>query len=116
LRYFVRRDSAEADTGETVETDTVPPESAWRAPSQPAHHAPPAQPGFQPPPTQSYAYRSDGARPDPYQDTYPQPPLAEASQPAADQQSQIDEIRVRLREFRQAVRDLSENRTRRRYF
>jgi hypothetical protein len=42
--------------------------------------------------------------------------LAEASQPAADQQSQIDEIRVRLREFRQAVRDLSENRTRRRYF
>jgi len=116
LRYFVRRDSGEADTAEAVETDTVPPESAWRAPGQQAPHAPPAQPGFQPPPAQSYAYRSDGARPDPYQDTYPQPPLAEASQPAADQQSQIDEIRVRLREFRQAVRDLSENRTRRRYF
>jgi len=119
LRFFVRRDSGEADKGEAVDTDTVPPESAWRAPGQQARYAPPAapaQPGFQPPLAQSYAYRSDGARPDPYQDTYPQPPLAEASQPAADQQNQIDEIRVRLREFRQAVRDLSENRTRRRYF
>ncbi|MEZ2331321.1 Wzz/FepE/Etk N-terminal domain-containing protein [Mesorhizobium sp. RCC_202] len=119
LRYFVRRDSGEADTAEAAETDTVPPESAWRAPTQQARYAPPvapAQPGFQPAPAQSYAYRTDSARADPYETTYPQPPLAEASQSAADEQGQIDEIRARLREFRQSVRDLSESRTRRRYF
>ncbi|MER9233941.1 hypothetical protein NKI56_17875 [Mesorhizobium sp. M0622] len=35
---------------------------------------------------------------------------------AADQQSQIEEIRASLLEFREAVRELTENRTRRRYF
>ncbi|MER9865631.1 hypothetical protein NKJ35_00275 [Mesorhizobium sp. M0136] len=35
---------------------------------------------------------------------------------AADQQSQIEEIRASLREFRKAVRELTENRTHRRYF
>ncbi|MER8948912.1 hypothetical protein [Mesorhizobium sp. M0959] len=35
---------------------------------------------------------------------------------AADQQSQIEEIRASLREFREVVRELTENRTHRRYF
>ncbi|TIX36147.1 MAG: hypothetical protein E5V36_26105, partial [Mesorhizobium sp.] len=35
---------------------------------------------------------------------------------ATDQQSQIEEIRASLREFREAVGELTEDRTRRRYF
>ena len=35
---------------------------------------------------------------------------------AAEQQTQIDEIRASLREFREAVRELTESRSRRRYF
>ncbi|TGT57669.1 succinoglycan biosynthesis protein exop [Mesorhizobium sp. M00.F.Ca.ET.170.01.1.1] len=47
----------------------------------------------------------------------PRPPMADTSQALqADQQQQIDEIRASLREFREAVRELTESRSRRRYF
>ncbi len=42
----------------------------------------------------------------------PNPPR----EPDADQQTQIDEIRASLREFRDAVRELTESRSNRRYF
>lgn len=42
----------------------------------------------------------------------PNPP----QEPDADQQTQIDEIRDSLREFRDAVRELTESRSNRRYF
>ncbi|RUU14629.1 hypothetical protein EOD23_00190, partial [Mesorhizobium sp. USDA-HM6] len=73
----------------------------------------------------SYSYRPDDPRPaEPFDDTYsssaasshPQSPVAEARQSPDDQQSQVDELRASLREFREAVRDLTESRTRRRYF
>ncbi|TGV14269.1 hypothetical protein EN786_37105 [Mesorhizobium sp. M4B.F.Ca.ET.143.01.1.1] len=60
----------------------------------------------------------------PYEEQYPASPAAyhpqpqpagEARLPAADQ-GEIDDIRASLREFREAVRELTENRSRRRYF
>ncbi|WP_217578583.1 GumC family protein [Mesorhizobium sp. GbtcB19] len=124
LRYFVRREPAD-----TVDLDSVPPESAWRAPSREERYPraeTPARENFQPPYQQrySYSYRPDHSRSDPYEDHYPassasyhpQPPTAgEARQSPADQ-GEIDEIRASLREFREAVRELTENRSRRRYF
>ncbi|TPO03879.1 GumC family protein [Mesorhizobium sp. B1-1-5] len=135
VRYFVRREPAE-----TVDMDSVPPESAWRAPTL-GERYPRAQPSarenFRPPYEQgySYSYRPDHGRTDPYDDHYsasaasyhPRSPAAgEADQPSADrppadqppagQQGEIDEIRASLREFREAVRELTESRTRRRYF
>ncbi|TPN80516.1 succinoglycan biosynthesis protein exop [Mesorhizobium sp. CU2] len=113
LRYFVRRDSEDM-----VAADSVPPESAWQAPNREARYTEPvapAQQGFHPPPASSYAYPSNDARPDPYARPAPyEEPYAHTS--PADQQDQIDEIRASLREFREAVRDLTESRTRRRYF
>ncbi|CDX40714.1 Lipopolysaccharide biosynthesis protein [Mesorhizobium plurifarium] len=124
LRYFVRREPAE-----TVDLDTVPPESAWRAPTLEERY-PKAQTSarenFRPPYEQgySYSYRPDHARTDPYEDHYPaspasyhpQPPVpADARQSPADQ-GEIDDIRASLREFREAVRELTESRSRRRYF
>ena len=123
VRYFVRREPAE-----TVDMDSVPPESAWRAPTLEERHPraeTSARETFQPPYDQGYSYRPDHTRSDPYEDHYsaspasyhPQSPTTgEARQSPADQQGQIDEIRASLREFRQAVRELTESRTRRRYF
>ncbi|TPI68689.1 GumC family protein [Mesorhizobium sp. B2-8-9] len=130
VRYFVRREPAE-----TVDMDSVPPESAWRAPTLEERYPrvqPSARENFRQPYEQgySYSYRPDHGRTDPYDDHYsasaasyhPRSPAAgEADQPPADQspagqQGEIDEIRASLREFREAVRELTESRTRRRYF
>jgi uncharacterized protein involved in exopolysaccharide biosynthesis len=46
----------------------------------------------------------------------PQPPVAEEQPVPIGQQAQIDEIRASLHEFREAVRELTESRSRRRYF
>ena len=43
-------------------------------------------------------------------------PTVEARQCTTDQQSQVDELRASLCELREAVHDLTESRTRRRYF
>jgi hypothetical protein len=119
----VRREPAD-----TVDLDTVPPESAWRAPSREERYSraeAPARENVQPPYEQGYSYRPDHARSDPYEDHYPaspaayhpQPPaVGDARRPSADQQGEIDEIRASLREFREAVRELTESRSRRRYF
>lgn len=49
---------------------------------------------------------------------YPKDPLAGVPQvpSAADQHTQIDEIRASLREFHEAIRELAESRSQRRYF
>ena len=130
VRYFVRREPAE-----TVDMDSVPPESAWRAPTAKERSLrvqTSARENFQPPYEQgySYSYRPDHGRTDLYEDHYSasaasyhprSPATGEASQPSADQhhadqQGEIDEIRASLREFREAVRELTESRTGRRYF
>jgi hypothetical protein len=134
VRYFVRREPAE-----TVDMDTVPPESAWRAPTLEERYPraqTSARENFQPPYEQgySYSYRPDHGRTDPYEDhhsasaaPYPRSPAAgeagqlSAGQPSTDQpptyqQGEIDDIRASLREFREAVRELTESRSRRRYF
>ncbi|RUX33744.1 succinoglycan biosynthesis protein exop [Mesorhizobium sp. M2A.F.Ca.ET.042.01.1.1] len=122
LRYVVRREPAE-----TVDLDTVPPESAWRVPSREERYPgaePSARQNIQPPYGQGYSYRPAHGRTDPYEDRYsaspasydPQPPVpGDARQSSADQ-GEIDEIRASLREFREAVRELTESRSRRRYF
>ncbi|WP_192385577.1 GumC family protein [Mesorhizobium silamurunense] len=80
---------------------------------------------FEASPAQGYSYRPDSPRPagssdDAYSSSnassHLQPPVAEMREPSADQQGQVDELRASLREFREAVRDLTESRTRRRYF
>ncbi|RWB55365.1 GumC family protein [Mesorhizobium sp.] len=116
LRYLTQR-----GPGEAVDTGAVPGESARRAPMGEARSSrpeAPRRPDVQPPPAQgSYSYRPDYDRPDPHDDAYLQPPMAGARQsPEVDQQGQIDELRASLREFREAVRDLTESRSRRRYF
>ncbi|WP_434721261.1 Wzz/FepE/Etk N-terminal domain-containing protein [Mesorhizobium sp. RIZ17] len=135
VRYFVRREPAE-----TVDMDTVPPESAWRAPTLEERYPraqTSARENFQPPYEQgySYSYRPDHGRTDPYEDHHsasaaqyhPRSPAAgeagqlsagqpPTDQPPTDQQGEIDDIRASLREFREAVRELTESRTRRRYF
>ncbi|MDX8468572.1 GumC family protein [Mesorhizobium sp. VK23B] len=98
-------------------------------PSQSAgtRNAPVLERGLEPPPAQghSYSYRPHDPRPaSPSEDefssssapSHSQPPVAEMREPSADQQSQVDELRANLREFREAVRDLTESRSRRRYF
>ena len=72
---------------------------------------PPVQAGqVQPPP--AYPYPQPMA---PYagQTHYQQPPV---TADPAEQQTQVEEIRNSLREFREAVRELTESRSRRRYF
>ncbi|AZO32130.1 MULTISPECIES: GumC family protein [unclassified Mesorhizobium] len=90
-----------------------------------ARNAPPSNLGFGAPSQQTHTYSPDYPQPaGPSDDAYassaapshPQPPVAEARQAPDDQQSQVDELRASLREFREAVRDLTESRTRRRYF
>ena len=113
--------------------DTVPPESAWRAPTLEERYPraqTSARENFQPPYEQgySYSYRPDNGQT--HEDRYsasaaPYHPRSaaagEAGQPSAgqpldDQRGEIDDIRASLREFREAVRELTESRTRRRYF
>ena len=79
-----------------------------------APHAYEQQPGYaQPRQPADYAYsEAQPMRAAAEQWSSPQP--AEAA--ADDQQAQIDDIRAGLREFREAVRELTENRSRRRYF
>ncbi|MBZ9823611.1 GumC family protein [Mesorhizobium sp. CA4] len=124
VRYLMRREPAEM-----VDLDSVPPESAWRAPDREERYAgaeTQERTNFRPPYEQgySYSYRPDHGRTDPYEDhhsaspaSYDQqsPASGEIRQPAADQQGEIDEIRASLREFREAVRELTESRARR-YF
>ncbi|TIR22016.1 MAG: succinoglycan biosynthesis protein exop [Mesorhizobium sp.] len=124
LRYFARREPAE-----TVDLDTVPPESAWRAPSREERYPgaeTSARQNIQPPYEQgySYSYRPAHGRTDPYEDHYsaspasydPQPPVPGDARLSSADQGEIDEIRASLREFREAVRELTESRSRRRYF
>lgn len=125
VRYFVRREPAE-----TVDLDSVPPESVWRAPTLEERYprAQPARENVRPPYEQGYSnsYRQDHhGRTDLHEDHHsaspasysPQPPAGgEAGRPTADQRGEIDEIRASLREFREAVRELTESRARRRYF
>ena len=71
----------------------------------------------QPPSAQRFnSYQPDYEQPRSDEDAYTQPPMGEARQSPAGQQGQIDEIRASLREFREAVRELTESRSRRRYF
>lgn len=87
------------------------------------------QPDFRQEVPHAYPYEQHPAYAQPAQPAdyaYSQQPMPAASgqwsspQPAEtapdDQQAQIDDIRAGLREFREAVRELTENRSRRRYF
>jgi uncharacterized protein involved in exopolysaccharide biosynthesis len=81
------------------------------------HEAPPAyaqQPGYaQPTQPADYAYsQAQPLQAAPEKWSSPQP----AETAPDDQQAKIDDIRAGLREFREAVRELTENRSRRRYF
>ena len=96
-------------------------------PSQQAHYAQPApgywqpfppapvpQPYVQPMPAGMYP---QAYAPQPQQqpvNPQPQRPIAQSLQPA--EETPIEEIRASLREFRDAIRDLAESRSRRRYF
>ncbi|RWM26146.1 Wzz/FepE/Etk N-terminal domain-containing protein [Mesorhizobium sp.] len=115
LRYLAQR-----GPGEAVDTAPAPGESARRAPTQEAHSSHPQAPrqrDVQPPPAErSYSYQPDDERPDAHHDAYAQSPMAEEHPTSPDQQGQVDELRASLREFREAVRDLTESRSRRRYF
>ncbi|RWA65243.1 GumC family protein [Mesorhizobium sp.] len=114
LRNFMLRRS-----DEPIDADSDQPANVRNAPvSKRDFEAPPAQ-------AHPYSYPSDDPWPaEPFEDAYSssvasshsQPPVAEARQSPDDQQSQVDELRASLREFREAVRDLTESRTRRRYF
>jgi len=95
-------------------------------PQQPMYPAPHGQaygtqPGY--PPVQAGQMQPPTGYPQPMapyagQTQYRQPPVVAAPPVAnpAEQQTQVEEIRNSLREFREAVRELTENRSRRRYF
>jgi hypothetical protein len=98
-----------------------PPLPAHMMPQQPMYPAPHGQaygtqPGY--PPVQAGQMQPPTGYPQPMapyagQTQYRQPQVA--ANPA-EQQTQVEEIRNSLREFREAVRELTENRSRRRYF
>ncbi|UCI19240.1 succinoglycan biosynthesis protein exop [Mesorhizobium sp. B2-1-8] len=114
------------------------PSRSPRMPQQPTYPAPPlpsspyAQPlGYpgQPRSQTGHSYMQAEAGPYAAQMPYPPPPaptqsLAHPAAPHArplpveegGEQSSVEEIRASLREFREAVRELTESRTRRRYF
>jgi hypothetical protein len=87
----------------------------------------PQQPHWQQPPMNVYPY-PQGMQPGPYAPqpmhpqppVYAQPPVAEARRvptPVEEApQTPIEEIRASLREFRDAIKELSQQRSRRRYF
>lgn len=103
-----------------------PPLPAHMMPQQPMYPAPHGQaygtqPGY--PPVQAGQMQPPTGYPQPMapyagQTQYRQPPVVAAPPVAnpAEQQTQVEEIRNSLREFREAVRELTENRSRRRYF
>ncbi|CDX14330.1 Lipopolysaccharide biosynthesis protein [Mesorhizobium sp. ORS 3324] len=116
LRYLARRGPAEP-----AGTSAAATESARHATTPEARSSRPQAPqgrDVEPLPEQGYSYshQPDYERPGAHDDAYSQPPMAEERPTSPDQQGQIDEIRASLREFREAVRDLTESRTRRRYF
>ena len=78
------------------------------------------EPGYRPArfeqaPPAGYAYSSPMAQSG-GQGGYDRDQLPPQVPDAEDQQGQIDEIRESLREFREAVRELTESRSNRRYF
>jgi len=99
-------------------TQVAPQPFAYAYP--PAPQPQPAYPGWQPQPGMAYGY------PQPAQPAYPayapMPPQPAAypqearsmSQPAPREMSPLEEVRESLREFREAIRDLAEDRARRR--
>jgi uncharacterized protein involved in exopolysaccharide biosynthesis len=95
----------------------IPPQQAHYAQPAPGYWqpfppAPVPQPYVQPMPAYPQAYA-----PQPQQqpmNPQPQRPIAQSLQPA--EETPIEEIRASLREFRDAIRDLAESRSRRRYF
>lgn len=103
-----------------------PPLPAHMMPQPPMYPAPHGQaygtqPGY--PPVQAGQMQPPTGYPQPMapyagQTQYRQPPVVAAPPVAnpAEQQTQVEEIRNSLREFREAVRELTENRSRRRYF
>jgi succinoglycan biosynthesis transport protein ExoP len=82
------------------------PPAGYAPPYPPQHYAP--QPGYAQP---YYAQPMPGQQPQ-----APQQPQAAHPQAPVDAQSSIDEIRSSLREFREAIRELADSRSRRRYF
>lgn len=99
--------------------------AAYPQPAPPAYwpqppFAPMPQPYGQPAPVPGapYGYAMPVHQPPPMPPQAPQRPMAQSLQdaPPAEAQSPIEEIRSSLREFRDAIRDLAESRSRRRYF
>lgn len=84
---------------------------------QPLHQ--PQQPVYQawPQPAPApYGYPQPPMGPMPHRQDFAQPTMAAVDAAhRADNQSQLDEIRESLRDFREAVRELTESRSRRRY-
>jgi hypothetical protein len=78
---------------------------AWQMPQ---HAPPPVYPHAPPMPQQAYAQ--------PQQFSQQRPPEMQAMPAPAEETMPIEEIRASLREFRDAVRDLVDSRSRRRYF
>ncbi|MER8691957.1 Wzz/FepE/Etk N-terminal domain-containing protein [Mesorhizobium opportunistum] len=111
--------------GPPSRSPVMPPQANYPAPPLPSY--PPAPVGhpqmqpWQPPAGSPYAQAMApyaGPYPQPQPQTYPaQPPAEPRSQvEESAEQAPIEEIRASLREFREAVRELTESRARRRYF
>lgn len=107
----------------------APPHQAYAPPGYPAHMPQQVVYGVPHPQQQNgraqapvlYAWQPVGMGPAAMPQVAPEPLKPEASaiaekDIAAERQDQIEEIRDSLREFRAAVKDLTESRTRRRYF
>ncbi|TIT36456.1 MAG: succinoglycan biosynthesis protein exop [Mesorhizobium sp.] len=125
---------AEAGYGRQMASPSRSPLMSQQAiyPAPPLPSSPYAQPmGYplaQPRSQAGYPYTQPTAGPYAAQMSYPPPaPAQPPAHPAAPharpipveesgEQSSVEEIRASLREFREAVRELTENRTRRRYF
>ncbi|MFB9984242.1 Wzz/FepE/Etk N-terminal domain-containing protein [Mesorhizobium kowhaii] len=97
-----------------------PQAQPWQVPQQPGYPYPQPGPhaGQLPYPPQPASAPYPQQPTSPQQAAQPHEPSVEAPRAAEDveQHAPIDEIRASLREFREAVRELTETRTRRRYF
>ncbi|MFD2055136.1 Wzz/FepE/Etk N-terminal domain-containing protein [Mesorhizobium calcicola] len=99
-----------------------PQAQPWPVPQQPGYPYPQPMPALQPGPMPYPPQPASPAYPrqptSPQQASRPHEPSVEASRAAEDveQHAPIEEIRASLREFREAVRELTESRARRRYF